>query len=157
MASERAHEGGLIARLWLDYGAKLLRYCGVSVFNVIFGQGLLYLFHGGLHWSAWIANVAAVGISAIPAYLLSRHYVWGQSGPNSLRSEVLPFWIMAFIGLALSTVVIAVIDRRWGGDLSVALASLCSFGVVWLAKFFVLDKWMWKHAQVPATAPATPQ
>lgn len=155
MAAQIEHDGGLLQRLWLVYGAKIMRYCGVSVFNVIFGQSLLFLFHGVFGWPGWIANVAAVGISAIPAYLLSRHYVWGQRGPNSLRSEVLPFWTMAFIGLALSTVVIAVVDRRWGGSLSVALASLCSFGVIWFAKFFVLDKWMWKHTHEIAPVPLT--
>ncbi len=154
MPLQRLREGGLVQRLWLQHGAKIMRYCGVSAFNVIFGQSLLFFFHGVAGWPGWTANVAAVAISAVPAYLLSRHYVWGQRGPNSLRSEVLPFWTMAFIGLAMSTGVIAVVDRKWGGSLSVALASFCSFGVVWFAKFFVLDKWMWKHAHPPVSVPA---
>ena len=50
---------------------KLLRYCGVSVFNLLFGQSLLFFFHSIADWPGWIANVTAVMISAVPAYLLS--------------------------------------------------------------------------------------
>lgn len=146
----------LIRRLWLGYGAKFMRYCGVSVFNVIFGQGLLYFFHSILEWPGWIANVAAVCISAVPAYLLSRHWVWGQRGPNSFSTEILPFWTMALLGLVLSTVAIAIVDQHTDKAWPVQLASLMSFGVVWVFKFFVLEKWMWRHAsgQLPAPAAA---
>ena len=113
-----------VERLAQQYLRKLLRYCGVSVFNLFFGQSLLFFFHSILDWPGWIANITAVMISAVPAYLLSRHWVWGQRGRNSFKTEVLPFWSMAFLGLIISTVAVAIVDDRYDGALPVQLASV---------------------------------
>lgn len=131
--------------LWIRYGAKLFRYCGVSVVNVIVGQGLLALFYSGAGLPAWAANVLAVCISAGPAYWMSRHWVWGQSGTHSVRNEIAPFWGMALLGLAVSTVATAYADHRWGSGLAVQAASIASFGLVWFFKFFVLEHILWKE------------
>ena len=39
------------------------------------------------------------GLSAIPAYLLSRYWVWQKRGKNHFWREVVPFWSLAFVGL----------------------------------------------------------
>jgi putative flippase GtrA len=135
-----------IEQLAERYLRKLLRYCGVSAFNLCFGQSLLFFFHSILDWAGWIANIAAVMVSAVPAYLLSRHWVWQQRGRNRFKTEVLPFWSMAFLGLTLSTVAVAIVDNRYDGALPVQLANVGSFFVVWVMKFFVLDRLMWPHA-----------
>jgi putative flippase GtrA len=146
-----------VERLVQQYLRKLLRYCGVSIFNLFFGQSLLFFFHSILDWPGWVANVTAVTISAVPAYLLSRHWVWRQRGRNSFTTEVLPFWSMALLGLIISTVAVAIVDDRYDGALPVQLASVASFGVVWVLKFFVLDRLMWRHAHdVPLGATAEP-
>ena len=85
-------------------------------------------------------------ISAVPAYLLSRHWVWGQRGPNSFKAEVLPFWSMALLGLTLSTVAVAIVDNHYDGALPVQLASVGAFFLVWILKFFVLDRFMWRQS-----------
>jgi putative flippase GtrA len=144
---------GFVAQLWQQYGLKLMRYCGVSAFNLVFGQSLLLFFHSGLDWPGWIANVAAVVISAGPAYLLSRHWVWQQSGPNRLKTEVLPFWSLALLGLLISTVAVAIVDSKYDGALPVMAASIGSFFLVWIFKFFVLDKWMWRSADAVVAEP----
>jgi putative flippase GtrA len=131
--------------LWIRYGAKLFRYCGVSAVNVIVGQGVLALFYSGIGLAAWASNVLAVCISAGPAYWMSRHWVWEQSGAHSVRNEIAPFWGMALLGLVISTVATAFADRHWGTGLSVQAASIASFGLVWLFKFFVLEHVMWKQ------------
>ena len=142
---------GFVERLVQQYWRKLLRYCGVSVFNLVFGQSLLFFFHTVLDWPGWIANITAVMISAVPAYLLSRHWVWGQRGPNSFKAEVLPFWSMAMLGLIISTVAVAIVDKHYDGALPVQLASVGSFFLVWILKFFVLDRFMWRQApETPA-------
>ena len=35
-------------------------------------------------------------------------------------------------------------EDRWGTGLAIALAQVAGFGVLWLAKFLILDKVMWK-------------
>jgi len=156
-AAARAHRlvtlEGVLSSLWQRYGAKLFRYCGVSAFNVVFGQSLLAFFYTVLGWRAWLANLLAVSISAGPAYLLSRHWVWEQSGAHSVRSEIAPFWGMAFLGLVISTVATELADQRWHTALAVQAASIAAFGFVWLFKFFVLEHVMWKQpSEVPSAS-----
>ena len=80
-----------------------LKYSAVSIINVAVGQALLVLFAALLH-NAWVANILAVCLSAIPAYYLTRAWVWGKKGKSHLTKEVLPFWGFAFAGLIMSTV-----------------------------------------------------
>lgn len=139
-----------VHQLWDEFGPKALRYCGVSVFNVVTGQALLFLFHAVLGWSGVASNVAAVAIGTGPAYLLSRRWVWRQSGEHRLAAEVLPFWVMAFVGLGLSTLAVAWADHRFESSLAVNAAALGAFGVVWVLRFVVLDRLLWNDRPVAA-------
>ena len=141
---------------------KGLRYAGVSVFNVIFGQVLLLIFLRLLSASASDvsklvrferaaeANSLAAIISAVPAYYLSRIYVWGKRGKSEMRREVLPFWVFVAIGWALSTLFAGItallLDAPLeAGPLNPAklapnVAVIVSYGVLWVLRFFWMDK-----------------
>jgi putative flippase GtrA len=119
---------------------KLGRYAAASVVGVVTGQALLYLCYSVLEWDAVAANVVSVAVSSIPAYLVNRYWVWQKRGRNSLRAEVIPFWLMAFLGLLLSSVLVAVVEGRTDSALALGLASLSGFGVLWVAKFIVLER-----------------
>lgn len=136
----------------VENGAKLLRYCGVSVVNVACGQGLLALCLAVFALGGVVSQVIAASLSAIPAYLLSRRWVWKQQGPDSLRNEVLPFWIMALIGLLFAVTAIAVAERFTSSTVVLMATSLVAYGVVWVAKFFVLDRVLWREPSGPGTA-----
>ena len=83
---------------------------------------------------------------------MSRHWVWEQTGSHSVRSEIAPFWGMALLGLVLSTIATEAADQRWHSGLAVQAASVASFGVVWLFKFFILEHVLWKQpSEVPTT------
>lgn len=134
----------VLSRLWEDYAQRLLRYIGVTCVNVLVGQTLLYVLHTVADWPGIAANALAVTISSIPAYLLSRHYVWEQPrGGHSVGAEIAPFWILAFAGLALSTLTVGVVDNIFGGTLSVQLANASAFGALWIVRFLVLDRLLW--------------
>ena len=123
---------------------KLIRYGGVSVFNVVLAQSLLALFVI-VGMQAALANLAAVTIGSVPAYLLARRYVWEKSGPHSIRHEVLPFWVLNFVGLLLSTVSTSVAHNIWGSKvLGINAASLLAWFVVWVAKYVLLDRAVFK-------------
>jgi putative flippase GtrA len=109
-----------------------------------------------LDWPAWLANLLAVSISAGPAYWMSRHWVWSQTGSHSVRDEIAPFWGMALLGLAISTFATEWADRRWHSGVAVQLASIASFGSVWLFKFFILEHVMWKPKAAPAEVTTAP-
>ncbi len=135
-----------------EHGEKLMRYCGVSVVNVLTGQGLLALCLTVFSFGGVVSQVISASLSAIPAYILSRRWVWKQSGPDSFRNEVLPFWTMALIGLVFAVSAIAVMEQFTDSTLVLMATSLVAYGVVWVAKYVVLDKIMWR---TPADAAST--
>ena len=140
--------GSVLTRLRARHSAKLIRFGAVSAFNVVFGQSLLFAAQTVFGWSAVGSNIFAVSISAIPAYLLSRYWVWQKRGKNHFMREVVPFWSLAFLGFALSTVAIWYVEQRWNPHpLVINLTNLSAFGVVWVSKFFILDRVLFKHEE----------
>ena len=146
---------GLLARLDAlrrEYLAKGMRYLAVSAFNVVFGQALLFGFQtaGGL--DPVMANMAAVSISAVPAYLLSRYWVWNVSGKSNWLTEIAPFWGLTVLGFGLSTLAVTVVSNIYDGDpppLLVNVTNLSAFGIMWVAKFVILDKWLFAAREAP--------
>lgn len=132
---------------------KILRYSGVSLIGVTLGQALLWLFFTQLEWNAEVSNLAAVAIGTVPGYLLNRAWVWGKTGAHSMANEVIPFWGMAFLGLVFSTVLVHYAEQRWDSWVLVNLANLVAFGTLWVAKFFVLERFLFAH-DPPAVAAA---
>jgi putative flippase GtrA len=134
-----------------DQGRKMIRYTMVSVISVIVAQLLLALAFGVLRWSATTSNVFAVGLSAIPSYYLNRAWAWGKRGRSHLMKEVVPFWGLAFLGLAGSTWAVSIAHHhahhlsRVGQTAVVNLANLGAFGALWVAKFVIFNELMFKH------------
>lgn len=132
---------------------KFLRYSLVSIFNVVLGQGILALAFAGFHWTARSSNVLATAIATGPAYYISRTWVWRGQGRSHLLKEVLPFWVLAFVGLGLSTWLAGVAAHQATRFTSVRLeqtgvvmaGTLLAYGSVWVLRFFVLDKVLFAH------------
>lgn len=121
--------------------ARLARYGAVSAIGVLVTQVTLLLCVIALGMASASANVVAVTTGAVPSYLINRAWVWQRRDSHSLGREVLPFWAMALAGLALSTFTVAWADRQFdGAPLALSLANISAFGVLWSAKFVVLDK-----------------
>ncbi|HEX8805230.1 MAG TPA: GtrA family protein [Acidimicrobiales bacterium] len=123
---------------------KLAKYSTASFFGVITGQAVLIFCLEALAWPALTANLASVTLGCIPNYLINRYWTWQQTGRNRFWGEVVPFWSMAAMGAVLSMLAVAYADHQWGTTLAVAIASLTGFGLLWLARFLVLDKIMWR-------------
>lgn len=133
---------GIIEKIGAALGANggiLFRYLVTSAVNVVNHQILLQLAVRWWGWSGGAANVFAAMIAVIPAYLLSRYWVWQLTGPSSVRKEILPFWTIAAIGLVSSTVAAELADRRFADPLWISVASLAAYFVVWVVKFIVLN------------------
>lgn len=143
--------GALKAHARTPTAQKLVKYTMVSLISVVIGQALLLFAFGVLRWDAVPSNVFAVGISAVPSYYLNRAWAWGKRGRSHFLKEVVPFWAMAFLGLALSTVFVAVAEGRSENlsrllqTLVVSGASIAAFGVLWVAKFVILNKVLFAH------------
>ena len=120
-------------------GGVLGRYLAVSVINVVNHQLLLQLAVRWWGWSGGAANAFAAVVAVVPAYFLSRHWVWRVSGRSSLRAEVVPFWLIALAGLVVSTVLTEGADRLWDEPLLLSAASLVGYFIVWVVKFLLLN------------------
>ncbi len=136
-----------LRRLLAEHGLKALRYCGVSVVNVTVGLSVLAVCHGALGWPAVVANLAAWIVGTAPAYLLSRAWVWQRSGPHRLGGEILTFWVMALVGLALSSLVVAIIEHLADRTVLVLAGNFGAYGSVWVAKYIFLDRVMWPRTR----------
>lgn len=123
---------------------KLFKYSMASAVAICVGQPVLWICFGVLGWAAVPANLASVSAGAVPNYLINRRWTWHQKGKNRLWGEIVPFWVMSALGMVLSLWAVSYAERRWDTTFAVAAAQLSGFGVLWLAKFLVLDKIMWK-------------
>ena len=145
--------------LAVDYaranGAKLIKFLVVTGGSVVFGQlifaGLLY----GLDWPYVRANITSVAIMVMPNYLLNRYWVWGKKSKNSLRTEVLPFWTLAFIGFVFSTLAVWFVESQGWPKVAALVANFVAYGVVWVFKFFVMERFLFGGAGHNDTTPAT--
>ena len=148
-------------------GRKLLRYGAASVVNVVVAQVVLAWAFGVLHWTARAAAVLAAVVAAGPAYWLARSWVWGRTGRSHLIKEVLPFWGMALLALGLTTWVAGVAeaagadvtDSRLGQTIIVMGAVFAISGVVWAARFVVLNGVLFadRDGPVDVEVPAVPE
>ena len=62
--------------------------------------------------------------------------------------EVVPFWALAFLGLAMSVIAVGYAHHlavtmnlsHMGDVVFVNLASLAAFGILWVGKFFIFNR-----------------
>jgi putative flippase GtrA len=116
------------------------RYFVVSAVNVVNHQVVLRIANGWWGWPGGWANAFAATVAMVPAYLLSRSWVWSVSGTHSVRREVVPFLVLAFIGLVVSSATSEFAQRTFGNGLWVNVGSLVGYLGVWIVKFFVLER-----------------
>ena len=128
----------LRARARTPGGKKAVRYTMVSAVSVAVSQVSLFVLFALLHWTARSANIMACAIGGIPSYYLNRRWAWGKKGRSHLLKEILPFWAIAFVGLAFSTVAADLAEARapditasrLGQALIVNAAVIAAFGLL---------------------------
>jgi putative flippase GtrA len=133
-------------------GRRFVRYCSLSAFNVLLGQGLLIFFLSGLGMAGWAANLMAIIVGTGPAYLISRRWVWEKTGKHSLSGEVLPFWALNGLGTVLSTLFVGVADVIWSSPIAVSAASISAWFLVWVLKYFTMDRVVFSSREPVVTA-----
>lgn len=124
-----------------------MRYVLVSVTTAPLGQILLAFFFIVCDFNALISNVLAVFISTVPNYLFNRIWVWNKTKDHNLQKEIIPYWTLAFLGLILSTCFVIVADRLWDSWVTINLANAAGYGILWVAKYFILDKYIFTRTE----------
>ena len=150
METQRPAEstGGIISTL-VDLAKgkarKPLLYSAVSVVAVLTSQITLVVCHAVIGMSAVWSNIVAVAAGTVPSYELNRSWVWGKTSKSHLWKEVVPFWVLSFVGLVFSTVVVS-LATRWWKDTTIVVqgANLAAFGILWVGKFLLLHYVLFK-------------
>ena len=89
----------------------------------------------------------------MPSYYLNRKWVWGKGGRSHLTKEIIPFWSLSALGIAVS-IGGAALARHISRSTTSAhssrppwcwLANLISFGIFWVLKFMVFNRMFHVH------------
>lgn len=130
------------------------RYLVVSGINFTGHQVILFVANSIWGWQGWVANAFAAVMMVGPAYILTRVWVWGISRSHSMQREVVPFFALAALGLLVSSLTSQIAQWVFGVGLWVNVGSLAGYVVVWIAKFFILERIFNPPSSVPvAEAP----
>ena len=123
-------------------GKRLIRYTAASVMTTIVSLGAVSAFYGfriipDAVWATLAGNV----VGMVPAYQLNRRWTWGKRGRSHFRREIVPYWSMAFLGIAFSQLGAfwarhEVHAHNWSHLANTALVS--GTNVLCFAVFFVL-------------------
>lgn len=141
----------LIAFARTDEAHKKLRYFAVSVIFVPIGQILIQILGLWLH-NYTVASLLQAAIITIPNFFANKHFVWRVTSREKLRSQVLVFWVAVMLGVGLATLFTylvehAMVDRTaLVRGASVVVAQLLGLGIVWVGRFLMLDRWLFKLA-----------
>jgi putative flippase GtrA len=143
-----------------DSGRKKLRYAGVSVVFVPFGQIIVQ----ALKWGAGVYEVLAVFITAcvltLPNYLANKYYVWKHTSKDNRTTEVTVFWLAAILGTAFAMGFVWLAGRivpdepgqEIAHGVAIFVAQLLGYGIVWVARYLFLDRLIFKathHGEEP--------
>jgi putative flippase GtrA len=132
-------------------GQKQLRYAGVSVVFVPLGQGIVQLLGGRIGFAQ--AGLVAALILTLPNFYANKRLVWRLTSKENQRTQILVFWVAATLGVLFSTSLTLLLEQVTGDEkgllvrLAVFAAQLTGYGIVWVARFLVLDRWLFKITQ----------
>ncbi|HUS62154.1 MAG TPA: GtrA family protein [Acidimicrobiales bacterium] len=129
-------------------GQTAIRYSVVSGISIAITATVIFVLSFFFHWTDRTAAIGGAVAAGVPSYYLNRRWVWGRSGRSRLWREVVPFWVIAFVGLAFSTWAADfagslgddLTDRRVLRSLVVVGGSLAAYAALWVAKFIVFNK-----------------
>jgi putative flippase GtrA len=146
---------GLIRSADKEATRKKLRYLGVSVASVPVGQGLIQAL--GL----WLDNYAAASlltaaIVTVPSFFILKHFVWRDKSGENLGGQMLMFWVTIMLAFLLATLFTYVVDHATADQTTlirgaaVLCVQLLAFGIVWVGRYIMLDRWLFKlRAETP--------
>ncbi|MFM7069070.1 MAG: GtrA family protein [Actinomycetes bacterium] len=155
----------LLAHAKSDEGRKQLRYVGVSVVFVPVGQILIQVLGATVFDSDFTkASIASAMILILPNFFANKYLVWRETSSDNLRTQIIVFWVAGILGVGFATFLTWVVEQPFHGEeltgsdrikekLAVFSAQIVGFGVVWVLRYLVLDRWIFKvthHGEEPS-------
>jgi putative flippase GtrA len=123
------------------FTVRFSRYTALSFLTVPVGYTLLLIAREIWDVNAGLLNLAVGMVLTPPSFFLYRWLVWEGGSGRSIAAEMFSFWQTVMIGALASSATIALADALFdaNGPL-IVLAGLFGQGVIFLARFFWLDK-----------------
>jgi putative flippase GtrA len=144
----------LIASANTKEAHKKLRYAAVAMAFLPVGQGLIQVLGPWLN-DYTAASLLAAAIVTVPNFFANRHFVWRVTSDEKLRRQVVTFWVAVMLAVLLTTFFTYIVENGMVGQrtlvrgIAVFFAQVLGFGVVWIGRFFLLDRWLFKLANHP--------
>jgi len=78
---------------------------------------------------------------------MSVRFVWPKSEAASRRMQIVVFVLLSVLGLIVSTVLASLLSRASDHALAPNIGSTAGFGLVWVIRFLILDKTVFRIDQ----------
>lgn len=139
-------------------GRKQLRYAAVSIVFVPVGQVLIQLLGAFVFDKNYtLASIVSAAILTLPNFFANKYLVWKDTPNDNLRTQMLVFWVAAMLGVTFATGLTWIVEQQVHDKgiiepISVFFAQLTGFGIVWVGRYIILDRWLFKvthHGEEP--------
>jgi putative flippase GtrA len=130
----------------------------VSVVSAGIAQAALAVAFGLWRWPIVASVFFSLGVSIVPAFILSDLVIWRKEGDRGeVKRRAVAFTVIAAVGSGISVVIVWFAVRAASHfslshaqlTLVANLSSVGSSGLVWIARYFVLDRYVFNK---PANA-----
>ena len=131
------------------HGRRLFRYTLVSVISTVTSIIVIAIVYGLRIISGEVeATIFGNVVATLPAYNLNRRWTWGKTGRSHVRKEIIPFWVMAALGIVFSIIGASyahhlVHTHHWSHLINTGLvvgANFVSFAIFWFLKLVVFNR-----------------
>jgi putative flippase GtrA len=129
----------------------------VSVASVPVGQGLIQGLGLWFHNYAAASLVTAVVVT-VPSFFILKYYVWRDRSGENLGGQMIGFWVVMMLAFSLATLFTYIVDHAANAQTTlfrgtaVFCAQLFAFGIVWVGRYIVFDRWLFKRPADTADA-----
>ncbi|MDA8330236.1 MAG: hypothetical protein M0027_03335 [Candidatus Dormibacteraeota bacterium] len=138
---------------------RVLRYAGTSVASTVASELVLLALFGFHLATAAEAAVAATVVGGMLSYLLSRYWIWAEADRRRPGRQFVFYWGITILGLLASTWVTSeaaahIAGQGPGRTALVGLAYLGTYAVLWVLKFGLYQRVLFRPMAPPSGAPA---
>ena len=133
---------------------RAIRFGSVSAISTVVGIVSLAIFIGLLGYPVIWSNILAKTMATILAFELSRRWVWAHSGEGSILRQAVPFALLSFAGLILSTFAVHLAgdatahSSRLIHTAAAELASIASYVPLLLIQFVLCDRLLFRSGRL---------
>jgi putative flippase GtrA len=132
---------------------RLIRYGSVSAISTTLSLIILGILVGLASFPAIWANVIATSLATVPSFELNRRWVWAQDGRRSLLRQAVPYFLLSFAGLVISTFAVHLASgatsasTRLVHTAAVEMANVGAYGALWVIQFVLCDRVLFRSPE----------